>query len=784
MDFAHFSQCRCLCWAGGLLLAATLIASAGAQPRSRAGAYLERIDAATLLTPDGAQSVNLPRTWTNEQRGAEVFRLVLSPPTDRAHLSVFVEASTLPFEVWADGRRIYGSYQENPYNEPALRSWRMSQSFDLPPGEDGHAPHELRLIAWGHEGSFGGLGPVWVGDRRAIERVSLLTAVRDTVGPLVIAAVIAVLGLFSLILARGGRERALFLLFGAGALMWAAQTGLTLLPERPLPLPLYRVLWYSLYVGYAVALSVFCVRFTGTRWPPFERSAWLAVLGVPLLVPVLAWWEAPAWMYGVVLGAAIAFAVVALGVVVRYALTTWSFEAWLLLGAGTLSVVFAVNDWVEANVLGTLVRPYHLVPYAGLAFILLAGWMLVARYQRTASAYEELSAELEGRVEAARSELRRRLAEVEAARETAEQANAAKSRFFAAASHDLRQPLHSLGLYASALKPHLATPQARELAGRMEQSVESLESLFDELLDLSRLDAGIIELKPCPVALESVFRRLDHEFQNEAQARGLRLRFVPTRAVAWTDPILIERVLGNLVSNALRYTHHGGVIVGVRRRGRELALDVVDTGVGIAAADRARVFDEFYQVSNPARDRRRGLGLGLSIVRRLCDLLGHRIELASQPGRGTRFRVWLSVSSALPAAAPAPVIEPSRGLEGRRVLLIDDEQEIRDATARVLEQWGADARAASGRAQAEALLASGWTPEIALVDLRLANGEDGVGVVEWLRATLRPDLPALLISGDTDATQLARVRASRLPLLTKPVGAAKLRLTLLALLDA
>jgi CheY-like chemotaxis protein len=211
---------------------------------------------------------------------------------------------------------------------------------------------------------------------------------------------------------------------------------------------------------------------------------------------------------------------------------------------------------------------------------------------------------------------------------------------------------------------------------------------------------------------------------------------------------------------------------------------VIDSGVGIAPADRARVFDEFYQVGNPARDRRHGLGLGLAIVRRLCELLGHRIDLDSQPGRGTRFRVWLPVS-ALPAPPPpAPVPATLRGLEGRRVLLVDDEREIRDASARVLAQWGADARVVAGRAEAHDLLASGWTPEIAVVDLRLANGEDGVDLVHWLRGALQPDLPAVLISGDTDAAQLARVRASRLPLLTKPVGAAKLRLTLLALLDA
>jgi signal transduction histidine kinase/ActR/RegA family two-component response regulator len=390
---------------------------------------------------------------------------------------------------------------------------------------------------------------------------------------------------------------------------------------------------------------------------------------------------------------------------------------------------------------------------------------------------------LESRVTAAGAELARRLEEVQAAREQAEQASLGKSRFFAAASHDLRQPLHSLGLFAAALDGHVASREAHDLVARIGDSISALEALFNELLDLSRLDAGAVAVNPRDFALQDLFDRMSLEFHGEAVERHLRMRFVPTGLAVRADPVLLERVLMNLVSNALRYTQHGGVAIGARRRGGAVSLEVIDTGVGIPAAKQAAVFDEFYQIGNPGRDRRLGLGLGLAIVRRLVTLMGHDLALQSVPGRGTRFRITLPRAA---SGEPLARAEPDPGVEafaGRTVLLVEDDPDIRAATTGLLQQWGLQVAACNAREQVEAMLDAGLDCDMALVDLRLETVDDGIDVIELLRERLNPELPALLLSGDTGAAELARVRRSGVRLLTKPVSPARLKSALHAYLS-
>ena len=391
--------------------------------------------------------------------------------------------------------------------------------------------------------------------------------------------------------------------------------------------------------------------------------------------------------------------------------------------------------------------------------------------------------ELGSRVTAASAELAQRLEEVQAARVEAEQASLAKSRFFAAASHDLRQPLHSLGLFAAALEGQALPGEARVVVARIGESIRALEALFNELLDLSRLDAGAVAVHPRNFALQDLFDRLSMEFHGEAVERHLRLRFVPTRLVTRADPVLVERVLANLVSNALRYTQEGGVVIGARRRGDAVWLEVIDTGLGIAPQLQQQVFDEFFQIGNPGRDRRRGLGLGLAIVKRLLTLMGHELSLRSVPGKGTHFRIVLPHAAAAdPIAAPEqdPGVAP---FAGRTVLLVEDDPDIRTATIGLLQQWGLGVVPCKGREDVESALAAGLAPDLALVDLRLETVDDGIDVVELLRARTAPDLPALLLSGDTGAAELARVRQSGIPLLTKPVSPARLKSALHAYLS-
>ncbi|HET9024063.1 MAG TPA: hybrid sensor histidine kinase/response regulator, partial [Burkholderiaceae bacterium] len=331
---------------------------------------------------------------------------------------------------------------------------------------------------------------------------------------------------------------------------------------------------------------------------------------------------------------------------------------------------------------------------------------------------------------------------------------------------------------------HVSSRDARELVTRIGDAIGALEALFNELLDMSKLDAGAVAVRPHNFALQPLFDRLALEYHADAVSRDLRMRFMPTSLAVRTDPVLLERVLANLVSNALRYTHDGGVVIGARRRGLEVWIDVVDTGVGIPLEKQQQVFDEFFQIGNPGRDRRRGLGLGLAIVRRLVTLMGHKLSLQSVPGKGTRFRLVLLRAPAADAVAPLehdPGVEP---FAGRLVLLVEDDPDIRRATITLLEQWGMTVAGCKSRDEVEALLDGGLEPDIALVDLRLESADDGIDVIELVRRRLGPGLPALLLSGDTGAAELARARASGLPLLTKPVSPARLKSALHSYLTA
>ncbi|MCR6629907.1 MAG: PAS domain S-box protein [Magnetospirillum sp.] len=232
------------------------------------------------------------------------------------------------------------------------------------------------------------------------------------------------------------------------------------------------------------------------------------------------------------------------------------------------------------------------------------------------------------------------------AREEAERANEAKSRFLAAASHDLRQPFQAMRLFRAALTPFLTDPKAESVAAKLDEAMTAGEQLLNTLLDVSTLEAGIVSARPIPVSAADLIERLAREFQPQVEARGLRLRALPRPALIVTDPVLLERMLRNLLHNAVRYTEKGGILIGARRRGEMLVFQVVDTGIGIAPDQQDKVFEDFYQVGNSSRDRSRGLGLGLSVVARTARLLGHGVTLRSAPGRGSVFSVSVPLASA------------------------------------------------------------------------------------------------------------------------------------------
>ena len=381
-------------------------------------------------------------------------------------------------------------------------------------------------------------------------------------------------------------------------------------------------------------------------------------------------------------------------------------------------------------------------------------------------------------------ELRARTRTAQDARAAAEAANLAKSQLLAAASHDLRQPLHALGLYVAALAAQARDSAWRDLVGSVQTAAEALDREFEQLLDLSRLEAGALVPEVADVALAPLFARLTAEFAPQAAARGISLTVVPTRLAIRTDPQLYARIARNLLVNAIRYTREGGIVVGARRCGEGVRLDVVDTGCGIAPEHLAHIFDEFYQVTTEGAGARAagGMGLGLAIVRRFATLLGHPIAVASEAGRGSRFsvtapRIATAANRPIRARTPRAQPAPSRAntLAGALVAVIDDDRAAVAAMRALFATWGAEV--AGGRDARTTLAACGDTaryPDLIVADLHLENGACGIAAVLRLRAELDVAIPALIVSGDTAASAHRRVRDAGLALLPKPVSAAAL----------
>ena len=394
-------------------------------------------------------------------------------------------------------------------------------------------------------------------------------------------------------------------------------------------------------------------------------------------------------------------------------------------------------------------------------------------------------------------------------------ANEAKSHFIAAASHDLRQPVHALGLFVGQLRGAADPVAQRELLQHIEHSVAAFEALLEALLDISRLDAGTVAVRREPLALAPLLHRLVRGHSGEARRKGLRLavRVVPQDLTVDSDPVLLERIVSNLLGNALRYTARGGVLIVARRRTHAVVgpavgpaagpaptrveLRVIDSGRGISAEDLPNIFREFHrgtsQDASEAGDEP-GLGLGLAIVRRLTDLLQHDLALRSRPGHGSCFTLQLPIAeiagtagaAAARGEADAPPLGPAPGgapdaLQGRHVLVIDDDASVREAMRGQLHQWGLVVTLAADEDAAWAAFADPATlPHAVLADLRLADGVSGLDLALRLRA--RHPVPLAIVSGETDSLQVQALRDTGLPLLAKPLRPARLRALLEAML--
>jgi len=384
-------------------------------------------------------------------------------------------------------------------------------------------------------------------------------------------------------------------------------------------------------------------------------------------------------------------------------------------------------------------------------------------------------------------QLRVEKAQADENRRAAEAASRAKTQFFAAASHDLRQPLHALGLFAEALRQRTHDPEAAKLINSINESVDALEGLFGELLDITRIDTGAVDVNPKAVPVRELFARLRLQFEPVAFEKGLMLSFHGEQHVLHTDPTIVERILRNLVSNALRYTEDGGVLVSCRRRQGQLLLQVWDSGIGISPPALTRIFDEFYQVQSQRPlepHHRKGLGLGLSIVKRLAELLQAPLTVRSRVGHGTVFGLTVPAGRLEPQAMGS--LELGRAplgltLDGRLIVIVEDEPAVSEGLVVLLQAWGAEALAfdsvPSVRAWAQAN--PGQRPDLLLVDYRLPEGATGIDALLAVRAVYAgidgTPIPAIMVTGSTMTGHELDAQAHDFHVLIKPVVPNKLR---------
>lgn len=470
----------------------------------------------------------------------------------------------------------------------------------------------------------------------------------------------------------------------------------------------------------------------------------------------------------------------ALVVLVVLSLLTSVLIVWRYVGGNIVRRLTALSDGMLAIAGGRLRAPVAVRGTDEIAAMARA----VETFRRNAIELDQLLEERRQTATRLEQQVRERTRELSEKSRQLEVANRYKSHFLASASHDLRQPLHALNLFVAQLHTESDTDERSRLVERIDAAVGSMNELFEVLLDMSRLEAGIVKPHVYAFPIERVFRRIESTFADAARDKGLRLSVVACSAWVRSDLTLLDRILTNLVSNAVRHTARGGIVVGCRRRGGRLRIDVCDSGPGIPRDQQQNVFGEYYQLDADGPEQGAGFGLGLAIVERLGRLLDHEIELDSRPGRGSRFSVWLPPAAQHDVADETPatpgIVDPARG---KLVVVVDDDPLVLEGMGGILRSWGCRLVAAdSAETALSGIDEQRQPPDLIIADYRLAHGATGIQVVERLRDELGADIPAFLISGDTAPERLRDARVHGIHLLHKPVAPMQLRAMLNQLL--
>lgn len=352
----------------------------------------------------------------------------------------------------------------------------------------------------------------------------------------------------------------------------------------------------------------------------------------------------------------------------------------------------------------------------------------------------------------------------------AEQANQSKTQFLASASHDLRQPVHSLALFAEALRYEVNTPKAQMLMNNLSKSIESIDELLSSLLDISKLDARVVKVNEADIRLRPILQKISNEFY-KPEGQTIHFRVRECNFAVHSDPVLLTNIIRNLVSNAFRYTRKGGILVACRKRSNHVSIEVWDTGVGIPKSEIQNIFNEFYQLENPERDRSKGLGLGLAICQRLCELLKHSLSVQSTPGRGSVFKIRVPLAKAEFVSETSRKTTLASGFGNHTVLVVDDEKEILNAMRAVLQSWQCHVITAGSAREALQLLTENpeLKPRLIICDYRLRDQETGTSVIDAIRSSLNSAIPAIIMTGDTAPERIREAEASGHLLMHKPI---------------
>jgi signal transduction histidine kinase/CheY-like chemotaxis protein len=738
----------------GLVLALLCIAtSAAAEPDQvleLREARFERGNAAA------GEAVRLPDTWALRgllPRGEGRYRLSVDLAQAPAQMwALRIDRISSMHTVFVNDRLVHVGRDLEPYTGHPI-----AQLIDLPPQMLRVGTNEIRIEV--DYRNRGGLAPVLIGPQHRVraEHVRHIALTETLPESLNIAG--AAFGLFMLAIWVRRRSEVAIGWFGALCMLVSVRNYCYFVVDgMTVSAGLSNWLYYIAQLGSTLLFGRFALALSGRQWLWFDRALKVTAIVLPPC-SLIAIGAAQQGLRALTYPLLIALALPSLWLVFSYARQVRQYGLLVLLSGLAMVLVGGLHDYLYQqgylSVLGGYWMPYA-TPLALVSFAL----VLVNRLVQALSDVEGLNASLERRVAERTHEL--------------EIANAAKTRFLAAASHDMRQPVVTIGLLIGLLREQLVAAPLRAMVDRLHEAAASMESLLKGLMDLSRLESGTITPRLQPVALAPLFEAIDLHEQPAAAARNLKLRYRRTPLAVQSDPVLLEQIVRNLVGNAVRYTDRGGVLIGARlRRPGHVLLQVWDSGRGIAPESQAAVFEEFVQLDNPGRDRSKGLGLGLAIVQRSVRLLGLRLTLRSEPGRGSCFTLELPLvpHGAPAAAAPVALTLP---LRGTLVWLIEDDAAVREAMSARLRHWGARVLPLASRAELQQRLEDhAPLPTLIVSDQRLPDGT-GIDCVNLIRVRAGRTVAAVIVTGDTAPADLALLARAGLPVLHKPFSAAAL----------